>query len=105
MGNISKIIIKFSGLSVWTTSVRLSGSTSQWIYIVEWIAPFVKQIADWRMKEARTEAIQRGDQSSFHIQFDGFYLTRGHYSNNSSATAHDAKNGKIIALATSLFNA
>ena len=61
-------------------------SSTQWIHIVEWIAPFVKQIADWRVKEARTEAIQREDQSSFHIQFDGFYLTRGHYSNNSSAT-------------------
>ena len=52
-------------------------SSTQWIHIVEWIAPFVKQIADWRVKEARTEAIQRGDQSSFHIQFGGFYLTRG----------------------------
>ena len=28
------------------------------------------------------------------IQFDGFYLTRGHYS--SGATFHDAKTGKII---------
>jgi len=45
------------------------------------------------VKEARTEAIQRaGDQSSFHSHFDGFYLTRNHYSNNSSATANDAKN-------------
>ena len=74
-------------------------SSTQWIHIVEWIAPFVKQIADWSVKEARTEAIQRGDKSSLHIQFDGFYLTRGHYSNNSSATVHDARNGKIIAYA------
>ena len=49
------------------------------------------------MQEARTEVVQRGDKSSLHIQFDGFYLTRGHYSNNSSATLHDAKTGKIIA--------
>ena len=49
------------------------------------------------MQEARTEAVRRGDKSSLHIQFDGFYLTRGHYSNNSSATVHDAKTGKIIA--------
>jgi len=75
---------------------------TQWIHIAEWIAPFVKQITDWRVKEARTEAIQCGDQSSFHIQFNGFYLTRGHYSNNSSATAHD---GKIIAVVTWPFNA
>ena len=74
-------------------------SSTQWIHIVEWIAPFVKQIVDWSVNEARIEAIQRGDKSSLHIQFDGFYLTRGHYSNNSSATIHDAKTGKIIAYA------
>ena len=49
------------------------------------------------MQEARTEAVRRGDKSSLHIQFDGFYLTRGHYSNNSSATVRVAKTGKIIA--------
>ena len=27
--------------------------------------------------------------------YDGFYLTRGHYSNNSSATLHDYKTGKV----------
>ena len=27
--------------------------------------------------------------------FDGFYLTRGHYSNNSSATLHDYLTGEI----------
>ena len=80
-------------------------SLTQWIHIADWIVPFVKQFADWRVKEARTEAIQRGDQSSFHIQFEGFYLTGGHYSNNSSATAHGTKNGKLISLATWPFNA
>ena len=76
------IILKFSRLSVWTTWVRLSGST-----YVEWLAPFVKQIADWTV-QARTEAIQRGNQLSLHIQFNGFYLTPGHCSNNNSATVH-----------------
>ena len=71
-------------------------SSTQWIHIVEWIAPFLKTIADWSVREARTEAVRRGNKSSLHIQFDGFYLTRGHYSNNSSATVHDAKTGKII---------
>ena len=65
-------------------------SFTQWIHFVEWIAPFVKRIADWILQEARTEAVQRGGKSSLQIQFDGFYLTRGHYSNNSSATFHDA---------------
>ena len=58
-------------------------------YIVEWIVPFVKRIADWSVQRARTEAVRRGEK----IQFDGFYLTRGHYS--SGATFHDAKTGKI----------
>ena len=74
-------------------------SSTQWIHIVEWIAPFVTKIADWSVQEARTEAVQRGDKSSLHIQFDSFYLTRGHCSNNSSATVHDVKSGKIIAYA------
>ena len=69
-------------------------SPTQWIHIIEWIALFVKRIADWSVEEARTEAVRRGDKSSLHIQFDGFYLTRGHHSNNnSSATVHDAKTG------------
>ena len=65
-------------------------SFTQWIHIVEWIVPFVKRIADWSVQKARIEAVRRGEK----IQFDGFYLTRGHYS--SGATFHDAKTGKII---------
>ena len=49
------------------------------------------------MQKARTEAVRRGEK----IQFDGFYLTRSHYS--SGATFHAANTGKIIlrALSTS----
>ena len=65
-------------------------SFTQWIHIVEWIVPFVKRIPDWSVQKARTEAVRHGEK----IQFDGFYLTRGHYS--SGATFHDAKTGKII---------
>ena len=75
---------------LWTLSLDQVNST-RWIYIVEWLAPFVKQIADWSVKEARTEAIQQKNQSSLHIQFDGFYLTRRHYSNNSSAQLSSAQ--------------
>ena len=32
---------------------------------------------------------------SWVASFDGFYLTRGHYSNNSSATLHDFTSDKI----------
>ena len=30
-------------------------SSTQWIHIIEWIAPFVNRIADWSMQEARTD--------------------------------------------------
>ena len=65
-------------------------SFTQWIHIVEWIALFAKRMAVWSVQKARTEAVRRGEK----IQFDGLYLTRGHYS--SGATFHDAKTGKII---------
>lgn len=73
--------------------------STQWIHIIEWIAPYVKTIADWSVQEARNEVLRRGDKSSLHMQFNGFFLTRGHYSNNSCATVHDAQSGKIIAYA------
>ena len=75
-----QITTKFSGLSVWITSVPLSGSI-----LLNGLHRFVKRIANWSVQEARTEAVLRGDKSTLHIQFDGFYLTHGHYSNNSSA--------------------
>ena len=64
-------------------------SFTQWIHIVEWTVPFVKRITDWSVQKARTEAVRHGEK----IQFDGFNLTRGHYS--SGATFPDAKTGKI----------
>ncbi|KAK3726535.1 hypothetical protein QZH41_015568 [Actinostola sp. cb2023] len=56
-------------------------------------------MVDWSIQERRKKVITRGDQASLHIQFHGFYLTRGHYSNNSSATIHDDLTGKTIAYA------
>ena len=49
-----------------------------------------KRIADWSVQKARTEAVQRDEK----IQFDGFYLTHGHYS--SGATFHNAKLAKLL---------
>ena len=57
-------------------------SFTQWIHIVECMAPFVKRIADWSVQKARTEAVRRGEK----LQFDGFYLTRGHYSSGTTST-------------------
>ena len=51
---------------------------TQWIHIVQRIAPFLPSV-----QEARTEAVRRREK----IQFDGFYLTHGHYS--CGATFHE----------------
>ena len=85
MGNISKIYHKILG-----TLGLDHVSFAQWIHIVEWIAPFVKRIADWSMQKARAEAVRCGEKNPV----NGFYLTRGHYS--SGATFQDTKTGKII---------
>ena len=74
-------------------------SEKQWIRVIEWIAPEVEKIAKWSVEQARKMIRERGDQDHLEVMYDGFYLTRGHYSNNSSATMHDAKNGNIIGFA------
>ena len=38
-------------------------SFTQWIRIVEWIAPFVKRIANWSVQKARTEAVRCGEKN------------------------------------------
>ena len=50
----------------------------------------VRRKKDRRLERAKTEAVQRGEK----IQFNGFYLTHGHYS--SGATFHDAKLAKLL---------
>ena len=74
-------------------------SPQQWIRVIEWIAPEVEKIANWSIQQARKQIRARGEADKLEVMFDGFYLTRGHYSNNASATMHDAKTGKIIGYA------
>lgn len=71
----------------------------QWIRVIEWIEPEVEKIANWSVQQARKQIRARGDADKLEVMFDGFYLTRGHYSNNASATMHDAKTGNIIGYA------
>ncbi len=52
-------------------------------------------LAEWSCGQVRREIAERGDADQWMAYFDGFYLTRGHYSNNSSATWHDYVTGKI----------
>ena len=55
----------------------------------------VTELAKWSCGQVQQEIIRRGGAKQWTASFDGFYLTRGHYSNNSSATLHDFSTGKI----------
>ncbi len=72
-----------------------SCSESQWRRIVQWLEGHVTQLAQWSCEQARELVRQRGDKESWVASYDGFYLTREHYSNNSSATLHDFATGNI----------
>ena len=56
---------------------------------------FVSDLAEWSCSQVRNEVKERGDDKEWITSFDWFYLTRGHYSNNSSATPHDYSTGKV----------
>ena len=60
----------------------------QWQRILDCLEPHVTQLAEWSCDQIRKAIEQRGDKVKWVASFDGFYLTRGHYSNNSSATIH-----------------
>jgi len=45
--------------------------------------------------QVREMVSNRGDKLKWTASFDGFYLTRGHHSNNSTATLHDVVTDKI----------
>jgi hypothetical protein len=81
---------------------RLSGwlglppcSRSQWQRVLARLEPHVTKLAEWSCGQVRQKIVERGDKKKWIALFDGFYLTRGHYSNNSSATIHDHKQGGI----------
>ena len=74
-------------------------SEKQWIRVIEWISPEVEKITNWSVDQARKIIRARGDEKKLEVMFDGFYLTRGHYSNKASATMYDAKTGNIIGYA------
>ena len=81
---------------------RLSGllglpscSETQWNKIVKRLEGFVTNLAEWSCSQVRYEIMKRGDAKEWVASFDIFYLTRGHYSINSSATLHDHSTGKV----------
>ena len=81
---------------------RLSGllglpscSSTQRGRIVKKLEEHVTDLAEWSCGQVRQEIAARGDAKQWMASFDGFYLTRRHYSNNSSATLHDYLTGKV----------
>ena len=70
-------------------------SDSQWERIVSWLGENVGKLANWSCEQVREKICQRGDQHQWIASYNGFYLTRGHHSNNCSATLHDYITGSI----------
>ena len=53
------------------------------------------ELAEWSCEQVRNQICERGDHQQWVASYDGFYLTRGHYSNNSSGTLHDHSTGSV----------
>ena len=70
-------------------------SDSQWQRIVVWVGEHVEKFADVLCQQVREMVEHRGDKTQWVASYDGFYLTKGHYSNNCSATLHDYFTGAI----------
>ena len=70
-------------------------SDTHWQRIVRWLEVHVSQLAEWSCGQVREMVRQREDHTQWIASYDGYYLTRGHYSNNSSATLHDHSTGKV----------
>ena len=70
-------------------------SQSRWNTIISILGTHVHSLATRSCQQVRDKIITRGEKLSWKASFDGFYLTRGHYSNNSSATLHDISTDKV----------
>ena len=63
--------------------------------LVSCLSTHVERLAEWSCEQVRADIDRRGDRNQWAASFDGFYLTRGHHSNNSSATVHDMESDRI----------
>ena len=55
----------------------------------------ITDLAVWSCEQVQNQVRNRGDCQQWVASYDGFYLTRGHYSNNSSGTLHDYTTGGV----------
>ncbi len=74
--------------------LSLCGET-QWSRITRKIEEAVTDLAEWSCGQVRSEILKQGEDKKWMASFDDFYLTLGHYSNNSSATLHNYISGKV----------
>ena len=72
-----------------------SCSHTTWHKMVEDLEVHVSNVAEWSCRGVRDAIEESGNKNKWVASFDGFYLTRGHHSNNCSATIHDYETGKI----------
>ena len=70
-------------------------SNNQWNRIIQWLEHYVTELTEVSCQQVRNDVKKRGDHLQWTVSFDGFYQTRGHFSNNSSATLHDYHSGRI----------
>ncbi len=83
----------YTKLSGWLGLPPCSGT--QWRRIIEKLEVHVTRLAEWSCGQVRQAMVAMGDDKKWVASYDGFYLTRGHYSNNASATLHDFHTGAI----------
>ena len=62
---------------------------SIWDKLVSNLGTHVERLAEWSHVQVREDIDRRGDRNQCTASFNGFYLTRGHHSNNSLATLND----------------
>ena len=70
-------------------------SEKYWRNTIEWLEEYVSALAEKSCEAVRMHIKQHGDHHNWSASYDGFYLTRGHHSNNCSATLHDYSSGMI----------
>lgn len=99
--HFSVYMFLFNG-NLWTDFDSLSStlglpscSHTHWRRCVKKLESHVTELAERSCGQVRDAVQKRGDKEKWVASYDGFYLTRGHYSNNSSSTLHDYSSGKV----------
>jgi len=70
-------------------------SDTHWKNIIGWLSEHVTTLAEWFCEQVQESVRAHGHQEAWVASYDGYYLTRGHHSNNSSATLYDYSAGNF----------